>query len=198
MAIAAASLMLAQAHTAAAQTQTPTPIFGPRVNKPGQPKPPEVVGSFGKWNLTCEQVPEADPKNTGAEPKLVRSCGVIQTTRNEERQNLGLSLVFVKAQQDGKDVLMVRVLAPIGVFLPLGVALEIDGQAISRVPFTRCAPQTCMAMGAASPETLDKMKKGKQATFIIYDNPGAGFPMKIDLKGISDALAALDKETAKK
>ena len=41
-----------------------------------------------------------------------------------------------------------------------------------------------------------KMKKGKIATFIIYDGPAAGVPLAIDLKGFTDALAALDKQVA--
>lgn len=175
-------------------------MFGPRAGKEAPAPAAEVVGKFGKWTLSCENVPKplAEGEAATTPPATERSCGLIQGTRSEERKNVGLSLVIVKAKQDGKDAFMVRVMAPIGVFLPMGVALEIDGNAISRVPFTRCAPQTCMAMGSASPETLDKMKKGKVATFIIYDGPAAGLPLKIELKGITDALAALDKEVAAK
>ncbi len=189
------------ATAASAQTQAPQPMFGPRAGKEAPALAAEVVGKFGKWTLSCENVPKPPAKDAAADAPVEtdRSCGLIQTTRSEERKSVGLSLVIVKAkQEDGKDGVMVRVMAPIGVFLPMGVALEIDGEAISRVPFTRCAPQTCMAMGSASPETLTKLKKGKLATFIIYDGPAAGLPLKIELKGITDALAALDKEVAAK
>ena len=47
-------------------------------------------------------------------------------------------------------------MAPIGVFLPTGVGLEIDGVAVSRVPFSNCLPQICLARAEASPETLDR------------------------------------------
>ena len=80
---------------------------------------------------------------------------------------------------------MMRVMAPIGVYLPTGVALEIDGAAVGRVPFTRCRPQICEAFAEASPETLAKMKKGTAANFIIYEAPGLGMPMKISLEGFS-------------
>ena len=86
-----------------------------------------------------------------------------------------------------------RVIAPIGVFLPTGVALEIDGNAVGRVPFTRCMPQVCMAFAEASPETLAKLKKGKSANFIIYEAPGMGLPMNLSLEGFSASLAALEK-----
>jgi invasion protein IalB len=184
---------------AGAQTQAPQPMFGPRAGKEAPAPAPEVIGKFGKWTLSCENLPKPPANDAAPDAPVVteRSCGLVQGTRSEERKGVGLSLVIVKAkQEDGKEGVMVRVMAPIGVFLPMGVALEIDGEAISRVPFTRCAPQTCMAMGSASPETLAKMKKGKIATFIIYDGPAAGVPLEIDLKGFTGALAALDKQVA--
>ncbi|MCX7344728.1 MAG: invasion associated locus B family protein [Alphaproteobacteria bacterium] len=44
----------------------------------------------------------------------------------------------------------------------------------------------------ASPETLDKMRKGGSANFIIYEAPGIGMPMKMSLEGFSKALETLD------
>ena len=83
--------------------------------------------------------------------------------------------------------------AALGVFLPTGVALEIDGTAVGRVPFNRCLPQVCMAIAEASPETLEKLKKGKEANFIIYEAPGIGLPMKLSLSGFTASLSALEK-----
>jgi invasion protein IalB len=90
---------------------------------------------------------------------------MFQTATSQERQNVALTLVVVKGEQDGKEVTMMRVMAPIGVYLPTGVALEIDGDAVGRVPFTRCVPQTCIAIAEASPPTLEKMKKGGHGQF---------------------------------
>jgi invasion protein IalB len=180
--------------------------------------PPKVIASFGDWNVTCEETPArpaaaaADAAGAAAKPAqkqaaaapaapadgaaapAQKSCGVIQTAKSDKNPNVAVSLIVVKAKgQDGKDGYMMRVMAPIGVFLPLGVALEIDGNAVGRVPYTRCVPQLCMAFAEASPPTLDKLKKGKAANFIIYEAPGAGLPLKFTLKGFGDALAALEK-----
>lgn len=116
---------------------------------------------------------------------------MIQSTRNEEREHVALTLVMVKGEQEGKEVTMMRVMAPIGVYLPTGVALEIDGDAIGRVPFTRCMPQVCIAFAEASPPTLEKMKKGAKANFIIYEAPGLGMSMEMSLQGFTAALAKL-------
>jgi invasion protein IalB len=85
-----------------------------------------------------------------------------------------------------------RIMAPIGVFLPTGIALEVDGGAVGRVPFTRCLPQVCIAFAEAQAPTLEKMRKGSNANFIIYEAPGIGVPMTISLSGFSAAYSALD------
>ena len=84
-----------------------------------------------------------------------------------------------------------RVMAPIGVFLPTGVALEIDGEAVSRVPFTYCLPQVCIAIAEASPATLEKLKKGGKANFIVYEAPGRGMSLEFSLKGFTAGLKQL-------
>ena len=196
------ALSLGVSGIAAAQDSTAPPKqFGPRAKQqqdgqpqqgqPQQGQPPapkvDVIAENGKWKVQCETVPAA-----GDQPES-RQCGMIQTTQNEKNPRATLTLVMVKAVANGKTMINMRVIAPIGVFLPTGVALEIDGNAVGRVPFTRCMPQVCMAFAEASPETLAKLKKGKSANFIIYEAPGMGLPMNLSLEGFSASLAALEK-----
>jgi len=173
------------------------PQFGPRKKagqqqaQPGQQPPPppkiDMIAENGQWKVQCETVPAVEGQPGG------RQCGMIQVTKSEKNPKASLTLVLVSTKQNGKQLYNMRVIAPIGVFLPTGVALEIDGNAVGRVPFTRCMPQVCMAFAEASADTLSKLKKGKLANFIIYEAPGIGLPMKLSLEGFSASLAALDK-----
>lgn len=179
---------------AAADQGGQQPQFGPRAKKAGQQQgqqqpPPKIdlIAENGQWKVQCEEVPAVGGQPAG------RQCGMIQVTKSEKNPKASLTLVIVSAKQNGKQLYNMRVIAPIGVFLPTGVALEIDGNAVGRVPFTRCMPQICMAFAEASPDTLSKLKKGKEANFIIYEAPGIGLPMKLSLDGFSASLAALDK-----
>lgn len=182
--------------TAAQEAAAPPKQFGPRAAKSqdGQPQPGQmpapkidIISENGKWKVQCETVPGAE-----GQPEA-RQCGMVQSTQNEKNPKATLTLVLVKTEANGKTIINMRVLAPIGVFLPTGVALEIDGNAVGRVPFTRCMPQVCMAFAEASPETLAKLKKGNSANFIIYEAPGMGLPMTLSLDGFSASLAALEK-----
>jgi invasion protein IalB len=187
-----------------------------------QGPPPEVIGKYGDWTVQCEKAPpqtagDASAQGQDAEQNTAstdaaapsgkgdaaapaakpgggeRPCGMVQTVRDEKRKNIGLTLVLVSGEQQGKKVTMMRVMAPIGVFLPTGVALEIDGAAVGRVPFTRCLPQVCIAFAEATPPTLEKLKKGGKANFIIYEAPGVGIRLPITLNGFSKGLAELAK-----
>jgi invasion protein IalB len=180
--------------------------------------PPEIVATFDDWKIQCETVrvrkqqegsaagaaegetaateeAAATDKADGAgqEVETRRLCGMVQSTRSDTRPQIGLTLYISRIKQGEKMQTQMRVMAPIGVFLPTGVGLEIDGVAVSRVPFSNCLPQICLARAEASPETLDKLKKGSVANFIIWEGPGSGMPMKISLKGFGKALEALDQ-----
>lgn len=182
--------------SAFAQTEQPAAgqkAFGPRIKagNAGQPvaaPAAETVATHGAWQIQCGTA----PADAGGDQAGKKSCGMVQITHSEKNANIGLSLVIIKTKQADKDVIMMRVMAPIGVYLPTGVALEIDGAAVGRVPFTRCRPQICEALAEASPETLAKMKKGTVANFIVYEAPGLGVPMKISLEGFSAAMDNLN------
>lgn len=143
----------------------------------------ETIATYGDWQVQCDTFASND--------KPVRQCGMIQTVKNQQRQNIGLSVVIARLKRDEKEVVMMRVLVPLGVFLPAGIGLEIDDQAIGRIPFTSCPPRLCMAMAEVTPKMLEKLKKGKTADFIIYEVPGAGLSMKVSLKGFTAAYEKL-------
>jgi invasion protein IalB len=176
----------AQAEQPAAGQKT----FGPRVNagKKGQAAPAaETIATHGAWQIQCSVAPAASGQQAGK-----KACGMVQLSRSEKNAKIVLSLIVQKSKQGDKEQTTMRVLVPIGVYLPTGVALEIDGTAVGRAPFVRCRPQICEAFADVSPESIAKMKKGTTANFIVYEAPGLGIPMKISLEGFSAALDNLN------
>jgi invasion protein IalB len=182
-----------------AMAQTGQPVqgkkaFGPRVNAPVAGAPPagqappaaETVATHGAWQIQCTTLPANAGEMAGK-----KSCGMVQLTHAEKNEKVMLSLIVQKAKQGDKEQTTMRMMVPIGVYLPTGVALEIDGAAVGRAPFVRCRPQICEAFAEVSAESLAKLKKGTAANFIIYQAPGLGIPMKISLDGFSAALDSL-------
>lgn len=199
--ICSAGLLAATvAGTALAQQQQPAnpTQFGPRVNQGAAPAgpAPELVAENGKWKVQCETRPAGKDENGNDVPEI-KACAMVQVSRDEARPQVALSLIMRFQKQGDKSATMMQIMVPIGVFLPTGVALEIDGEAVGRVPFVRCLPQTrvspplCTATAEAQAATLEKMKKGSEASFIIYEAPGKAIKMPISLNGFTASYKAL-------
>ena len=132
------------------QPPPPPGGLGPRAAAPapnGAPPPPQIetVATHNGWTVQCETVPAQ-----GNQPAN-KACGMSRALKSEQDQTAVLVLIVrrVKAE-DGKLHTLMEARAPIGVYLPTGVAMEIDGTAIAgRMPFVRCLPQICEAQGEA-------------------------------------------------
>ena len=195
----------AQAQQAQKMDKAPAPVtpFGPRVKPPRlapgekmpQPQPapavpkPEVVATHGIWRVVCEKVPAPDGK------KAQKTCYVSGTAVDPKRKGVFVSMIILKVKGKNGKVAgnMVNLRAPLGVFLPTGIAMEIDGKPVARAPFTRCNPLFCESTSQARKETLAKLKKGKKAKFIVYAAPGVGLPVQMELKGFSAALKKMQQ-----
>ena len=103
------------------------------------------------------------------------------------RPNVGLTVVFYKAI--GEDKKLLRVVVPLGVLLPTGLGLKIDGQDVGNAPFLKCGKRGCVAEVVLQDEVIAKMKTGTTAMFIIFDTPEAGIGIPVALQGFGDALA---------
>ena len=86
---------------------------------------------------------------------------------------------------------ILRVLAPLGVLLPNGLGLNVDGKDIGRAYFVRCFQDGCYAEVILEKQLLDTLKTGQAATFIVFQTPEEGIGIPVDLKGFADGFAAL-------
>jgi invasion protein IalB len=202
---ATALLLVAPSTPSHAQEQAPAgqpQQFGPRAGKgqaaqngQNQPQvpPAETIAKHGAWEVQCADVPKGKGED-GKEQPAGKSCGMIQTVKLESNQNIAISVIVSKLKRGEQNSVLMRVMVPIGVYLPTGIPVEIDGTALpNRLVFTRCLPRVCEGFGEASPESLNKFLKGGMATFFLYDRPGNGYPMKVSLQGFAKALDELNK-----
>ena len=143
-----------------------------------------VVSQHESWNVVCDTPPGA----------VREQCGATQSVVSEERPDLGLTItVFETADQAAR---ILRVVAPLGVFLPAGLGLNLDGEDLGRAVFSRCVAAGCEANVVMDDALLARLRNGGEATFIIYQTPetGTGFP--VELNGLDAAYAALEAEKA--
>src|SRR5262245_33068181 len=135
-----------------------------------------VRETHGAWQVSCRTPPGAQEEK----------CALVQSVTAEDRPNVGLTVVFYKAI--GEEKKLMRVVVPLGVLLPTGLGLKIDGQDVGNAPFLKCSRRGCVAEVVLQDDIIAKMKKGTTAMFIIFDTPEAGIGIPVALQGFGDAL----------
>ena len=159
--------------TGQAGAQAASPEAAPVATGPGS----VVRETHGAWQVSCRTPPGAKEEK----------CALVQSVTAEDRPNVGLTVVFYRAI--GEDKKLLRVVVPLGVLLPAGLGLKIDGQDVGNAPFLKCGKRGCVAEVVLQDEVIAKMKTGSIAMFIIFDTPEAGIGIPVSLQGFGDALA---------
>ena len=138
-----------------------------------------VRSQNGDWQMTCDLVPGATDEQ----------CALIQNVTAEDQPNVALSVIVLKtADQEAR---LLRVLAPLGVLLPNGLGLNIDGEDLGRVAFVRCLPNGCVAEVVMDDELMAQLSEGENAIFIVFRTPEEGIGIPVSLNGFDEGFAAL-------
>ncbi len=140
----------------------------------------EVKAQCGDWQVVCK------PPPPGSKNKV---CALVQSVTAEDRSNVGLTVYFQKFS-NGTRVL--RVFAPLGVLLPPGLGLKIDGKDVGHAPFLRCHSFACYAQVVVEEDLIKRLTNGKTAIFIIFQTEEAGIGIPISLAGFGKGLASLN------
>ena len=137
-----------------------------------------IEARHGAWTVMCDTPPGAPSEQ----------CGALQEVVSEERPDLGLTVLAFETADGAARVL--RVVAPLNVFLPRGLGLDIDGEDLGRAVFVRCVREGCQAEVVMDDALIERFSSGTNATFVIFQTPeaGTGFPLELD--GFAEAFAA--------
>jgi invasion protein IalB len=138
-----------------------------------------VTSQHGAWAVVCDR-PAGAPSD---------QCALLQNVVAEDRPEVGLSVVALKTA-DGKARIL-RILAPLGILLPNGLGLYVDGKDIGRAQFVRCFSDGCYAEVILEETLLATLSAGKSATFIVFQTPEEGIGIPVDLNGFGPGFAAL-------
>jgi invasion protein IalB len=138
-----------------------------------------VRAQYGDWQMSCDTPPGAS----------FEQCAIIQNVTAEDQPNVGLSVIVLKTAD--RQARLLRVLAPLGVLLPNGLGLNIDGNDIGRVAFVRCLPNGCVAEVVLDDELIQTLSNGETAIFVVFKTPEEGVGIPVSLNGFADGFAEL-------
>jgi len=143
-----------------------------------------VRAEYGDWQMSCDTPPGASSEQ----------CAIIQNVTAEDQPNVGLSVIVLKTA-DGQARLL-RVLAPLGVLLPNGLGLNIDGQDMGRVAFVRCLPNGCIAEVLLDNDLIETLSNGTDAIFVVFRTPEEGIGIPVSLNGFAEGFENLPEVQA--
>jgi invasion protein IalB len=138
-----------------------------------------VRATHGAWSVVCDTPPGAANEQ----------CVLMQNVVAADREEFGLSVVVLKTAD--KKARILRVLAPLGVLLPNGLGLNIDGNDIGRAYFVRCFTDGCYAEVILEDSLIKNLEEGTEATFYVFQTPEEGIGISVDLDGFGPGYKAL-------
>lgn len=138
-----------------------------------------VKAKHGDWEMRCDTPPGAQSEQ----------CYMMQFVTAEDRDNVGLSVVVMKTAD--KQARILRVLSPLGVLLPRGLGLRIDGTDLGATSFIRCLPNGCVSEVLMDETLTTQLRTGKEAMFVIFQTPEEGIGVPISLAGFGEGFDTL-------
>jgi len=139
----------------------------------------KVGEKIGDWTLQCQAV--STKKNI---------CAISQVFINTKTNQHVLS-IDLRPAGDGSGVALVA-LAPLGTYLPSGLAAKVDEGKQFEFTWQRCSNQGCEAIAVIDQDIKTALKAGK-ALFVAYKlQPAAdAVTVSASLKGVAQGMEVL-------
>lgn len=136
-----------------------------------------VKATHGDWQVQCP--PDESPTNP---------CAMVQNLVREEDNRRVLGALIVRPP-DIEPFL--RIIVPLGVLLPGGMTLSVDGASVGTVGFINCLPDGCMTQVGLTPDLVASMKQGTQAIVTVYEQAEVPVELPLSLTGFTAAYEEL-------
>lgn len=137
---------------------------------------PEVKATYGDWSLIC--VPQG-------------ACAMEQKGKNAEGGDVLLARITKIPPRDtpqGTLDTLFSALAPLGVSLRAGLAVQVDGGPVQRMPFEVCDRNGCVVQTLVPAAFIDQLKKGVKANFTLTAPNNQQVTTEISLSGFTKAF----------
>ncbi len=136
---------------------------------------------FQDWTVGCERLPGMDRER----------CFIYQTVVNQDTDEPVLQMaVGYLPMDDGREQPAALLTVPLGVALPPGIGLSVDGGEMIRLPYERCVPSGCIAGFPLEDDMLNQFRRGIRAEIRLHDGmQGIGLP--VSLMGFTAGFNAL-------
>lgn len=158
-----------------------------------QQPPQPVVKQFDDWFYRCVFLASDE------QDKTTKQCEVAQIQRVQQGDQMitVLSVAIAMSEPEkkgGKHGLVMTSVAPLNVFLPVGLRYTVGGKDVIKTAYSNCNQAGCWARQALDKRMLDNLRNGNEGESHFRLADGRNVNIKFSLKGLSSALEALEKD----
>lgn len=144
-----------------------------------------VVATFGDWSKICSELPSGK-----------QACQISQTVNQDdlERRLFQTTIGYV-AESENPLIFMT---APLGMYLPRGITLELSEDTLLRSVVQRCDASGCLAISVLEPAFVAEMKAALEGKFVFGATAEQNVAIPLSLKGFTAGLASIAREPSAK
>ncbi len=201
---AATMLIVSAASAALAQTPPAPPAKPAPARKPAPAKPPAAAQQQQPAPAAPAPAPQAPPQGQAQAPEMpqliyspwAKFCGKGQDpnakqvcfTGKDARTEAGVPVVAAALiEPEGEPKKLFRITLPSPLQLQYGTRVIIDQQQPLTGPFFTCFANGCMADYEATPDMIQKLKKGQQLTIQAINLAGSAISFPLPLADFAKA-----------
>jgi invasion protein IalB len=148
-----------------------------------EPAPSTATKTFQDWLVRCPAPPQSGP------------CDAVQLLIEPKSKQRVLSISVAFEPTKGQRV--VRIILPLGVWLPNGVTIVAGQTKIEKVVVRRCEPFGCVVEGLLDDKLHAAMRAGGEAKITVFDQAKKPLDLRFSLKGYGEAEEHMVAETKK-
>ena len=139
---------------------------------------------FQDWRAKC--VTSEDKTKTPT-----TACHVFQDLLHKESGKRVLHIAIGKLPK--QKTLTMIVTLPLGIALPQGITIRIDGEHAKNLPLQACFTNGCQAAFQPEPSWMNTFAAGNKAEVIFHNVQNQAISIPVSLKGVTAAIKALNK-----
>ncbi len=178
-----AVVTIALAAAPASAQDAPPADATPKAESPAAAPPNFDSKNFDDWVVRCPATPEPAP------------CDAVQLLLEPKSKQRVLSVSV--AYDVTKADYVVRIVTPLGIWLPHGVNVVAGEAEIDKAVVRRCEPSGCVVEGLLDPELRAAMREGGEAKVVVFDKAKKPLELKFSLKGYAAAEDHMTTQTKK-
>ncbi len=141
---------------------------------------PEHGQTFEDWTARCEQAPGAN----------LERCFIFQNLVLKESGKRLVHMAVGYLAANGQAAAVITM--PLGISLPPGASISVDGGAPRSIVIERCDNDGCVGAVTLSEQLVADLKRGREARISFHDGTGRRIAVPLSLLGFTAGINSLD------